>query len=288
MKRYDAVVIGAGPAGLTAATYLGRFRRSALVLDGGPSRASWIPETHNTPGFSRGISGPGLLSLLRDQAGQYGAEIRASRAAGIEKTEAGFRLMLDDGAVGARFVLLATGVVDVRPALPGIDDAIRSSLVRICPICDAYEAIDKRIAVLGDGDLGAREALFLRHYSKDVTLLHTGAEALTDLAALTAAGVKVIKTRPDAISLGKRDVAVEREVFDHLYLALGCHVQSDLVRALAAAHDADGNLVVDAHQQTSVEGLYAAGDVVRGLNQIAIAAAEAALAATAIHNRLRV
>ena len=288
MTCYDAVVIGAGPAGLTAATYLGRFRRSVLVLDGGPSRASWIPETHNTPGFSRGISGPDLLGLLRDQAGQYGAEIRASRVHEIEKTEIGFRLVLDDGAVDARFVLLSTGVVDLKPTLPGIDDAIRSSLVRICPICDAYEAIDKRIAILGDSDLGAREALFLRHYSKDVTLLHTGAEALTDVKALKASGVRVIQSRSDAIILGQKEVAVERDVFDHLYLALGCHVQSDLVRALAAAHDSDGNLVVDAHQQTSVDGLYAAGDVVRGLNQIAIAAAEAALAATAIHNRLRV
>lgn len=287
MKRYDAVVIGAGPAGLTAATYLGRFRRSTLVLDGGPSRASWIPESHNTPGFSRGVSGPGLLGLLRDQAGQYGAQIRQGRVEALEKDDAGFILRTGESAIAAPFVLLATGVVDVKPPLAGIDKAIRSSLVRICPICDAYEAIDRRIAILGDSDLGAREALFLRHYSSDVTLLHTGGEALTDPGALKAAGVKVIETVHEAIVIGDGGVMVEGRVFDHLYLALGCKVQSDLVRSLAAAHDADGNLVVDAHQQTSVDGLYAAGDVVRGLNQIAIAAAEAALAATAIHNRLR-
>ena len=287
MRDYDAVVIGAGPAGLTAATYLGRFRRKALVLDGGPPRASWIPESHNTPGFSRGISGPGLLTLLRDQAGQYGAEIRKARVDGIEKEEGGFRLILDSGTVQSRFVLLATGVVDVKPPLRGIDAAIRSSLVRICPICDAYEAIDKRIAILGDSDLGAREALFLRHYSTDVTVLHAGSGSLADEPSLAAQGIEVVRTDVERITLGETQVTVEGRAFDHLYLALGCKPQSDLVRHLAAAHDVDGNLVVDAHQQTSVDGLYAAGDVVRGLNQIAIAAAEAALAATAIHNRLR-
>lgn len=281
------MVIGAGPAGLTAATYLGRFRRRALVLDGGPPRASWIPESHNTPGFSRGVSGPGLLSLLRDQAGQYGAEIRKARAEKVEKTDEGFRLALDRGEVETRFLLLATGVLDVKPPIPGIDDAIRSSLVRICPICDAYEAIDKRIAILGDNDLGAREALFLRHYSKEVTVLHLGGDDLADARSLADLGIEVVRTNAERIALGETEVAVEGRAFDHLYLALGCKPQSDLVRQLAAAHDADGNLVVDAHQQTSVDGLYAAGDVVRGLNQIAIAAAEAALAATAIHNRLR-
>jgi thioredoxin reductase (NADPH) len=287
VKRYDAVVIGAGPAGLTAATYLGRFRRSTLVLDGGPSRASWIPESHNTPGFSRGVSGPGLLGLLRDQAGQYGAEIRQGRVETLEKGEAGFILTTGEGAIEVPYVLLATGVLDVKPPLAGIDEAIRSSLVRICPICDAYEAIDKRIAILGDSDLGGREAMFLRHYSKDVTLLHIGGQALTEARALKAADVTVIQSRPEAIVLGQAEVTAAGRVFDHLYLALGCKPQSRLVRPLAAAHDTDGNLVVDAHQQTSVDGLYAAGDVVRGLNQIAIAAAEAALAATAIHNRLR-
>jgi thioredoxin reductase (NADPH) len=282
----EAVVIGAGPAGLMAATYLGRYRRTALVLDGGPSRASWIPETHNTPGFSRGVSGPGLLTLLRDQAGQYGAEIRKARAREVEKTEGGFRLTLDDGEVETRYLLLATGVVDVKPPIAGIDDAIHSSLVRVCPICDAYEAIDKRIAILGDSSLGAREALFLRHYSKDVTLLHLG-DDLAEAGALEAQGVEVVRATLDRVALGAAEVTVDGRAFDHLYLALGCKPQSDLVRRLAAAHDADGNLVVDAHQQTSVDGLYAAGDVVRGLNQIAIAAAEAALAATAIHNRLR-
>ena len=118
-------------------------------------------------------------------------------------------------------------------------------------------------------------------------MLHLGAEVLKDAAKLKDQGISVMRTDVEKIALGDHEVTVDGRAFDHLYLALGCKPQSDLVRQFAAAHDADGNLVVDAHQQTSVDGLYAAGDVVRGLNQIAIAAAEAALAATAIHNRLR-
>lgn len=289
---FDAVIVGAGPAGLTAATYLGRFRRRVLVLDGGPSRAGWIPESHNTPGFPSGVGGPELLARMHDQAARYGAERLRGRAETLTPTDGGFGIALDDGCqVSAPFVLLATGILDVKPDLPGIDGAIRRSLVRICPICDAYEAIDSAIAVLGDGELGAREALFLRHYSEQVTLLLPDGAPLADEAALHAAGVGLQRIAPDAVTLHETQATVatpdgERR-FDHLYLALGCEMESRLAVRWGAAHDAGGNLIVDAHQQTSVDGLYAAGDVVRGLNQIAVATAEAAIAATDIHNRLR-
>lgn len=167
--NYDVIIVGAGPAGLTAATYLGRFRRRVLILDGGPSRADWIPESHNTPGFSRGVSGRALLDDMVRQAALYGAERRSARAQTLTRVANGFELHLDtpnDSPLRARFVLLATGVVDRLPELDGIDAAIRAAKVRMCPICDAYEAIDRKIAVLGDGDLGAREAAFLTTYSR--------------------------------------------------------------------------------------------------------------------------
>jgi thioredoxin reductase (NADPH) len=162
VNTYDAIIIGAGPAGLTAATYLARFRRRVLVLNGGPSRASWIPESHNTPGFSHGVGGAELLMRLVEQASQFGAELRDGRAASLSSQGGLFRVATQDDQFCGHHVLLATGVVDRMPPLPGLEDAIRRSLVRVCPICDAYEAIDKRVAVLGDDELGAREAAFLR------------------------------------------------------------------------------------------------------------------------------
>lgn len=289
---FDAIIVGAGPAGLMAATYLGRFRRSVLVLDGGPSRADWIPESHNTPGFPAGVGGPELLRRMREQAARYGARRMEGRAEVLTPAEDGFEVALEDGRpLRARFVLLATGVLDRKPGLPGIDGAIRRGLVRICPICDAYEAIDSAIAVLADGDLGGREARFLRHYSESVTLLLQGDAPLQDEAGLRAAGIEVLRIDVGDLDLASDTVRLrgaegERR-FDHLYLALGCEMESRLAVRWGAAHDDDGNLIVDAHQRTSVDGLYAAGDVVRGLNQIAVAAAEAAIAATDIHNRLR-
>lgn len=296
MEPFDAVIVGAGPAGLTAATYLGRFRRKVLVLDGGPSRADWIPESHNTPGFPQGIGGPTLLARLREQAGLYGAEIRTARAETLNRTEHGFELVLSGEvaiSIAARYVLLATGVVDRMPDLVGIETAIRKALVRICPICDAYEAIDRRIAILGDGDLGGREALFMTTYSGRVTLLHLGAaSALASRSDLQRGGVEVIDVGLDQVALNQETVDLTlasgmSRRFDCLYLALGCEMQSRLAALWGAAHDESGNLLVNAHQETSIDRLYAAGDVVRGLNQIAVASAEAAIAATDIHRHLR-
>jgi thioredoxin reductase (NADPH) len=286
LNCYDAIIVGAGPAGLTAATYLARFRRKVLVLDGGPPRASWIPESHNTPGFPLGVGGSALLARMREQALLYGAVIEQGRADRLEKASRGYTVLTEGEAIEAAFVLLATGVVDIKPDLPGLDDAIHSGLVRICPICDAFEAIDQRIAVLSDSALGAREALFLRTYSRSVTLLNIGAP-VDDLAELAAAGVGVVDLDLGAVDLAPGEVIAGNRRFDCLYLAFGSEMESRLALRWGAEHDAEGNLIVDAHQQTSLNRLYAAGDVVRGLNQIAVAVGEAAIAATDIHNRLR-
>ena len=297
MDRYEVIIVGAGPAGLTAATYLGRFRRRVLILDGGRPRAAWIPQSHNTPGFPKGVGGPALLESLSEQASLYGAERRQAQARLLARTAEGFEVVVDEPEgerkLTARFVLLATGVVDRLPDLADIEAAIIAARVRMCPICDAYEAIDRKIAVLGDSDLGAREAVFLTTYSPDITLLHLGPpETLSNAQALADRGVKVEFIRLDALSVGGDGVSLmrsngSRQAFDCLYLALGCELQSRLAVQWGAAHDDEANLIVNAHQETSIEGLYAAGDVVRGLNQIAVAAAEAAIAATDIHKRLR-
>jgi thioredoxin reductase (NADPH) len=95
LEIYDAVIVGAGPAGLTAATYLARFRRRVLVLDGGPPRASWIPESHNTPGFPHGVGGRELLNRMREQALLYGASIAPGRAEHLEPAAHGYAVATD-------------------------------------------------------------------------------------------------------------------------------------------------------------------------------------------------
>ena len=295
-EMLDCVVVGAGPAGATAAIYLGRFRRSFLVIDAGESRAARIPRTHNHPAFPYGVGGRTLLRRMHHQAERYGARILRAVVEAVNVEEGGFRLDLLGRSLRSRTVVLACGTVDKEPPLPDVRDAIRRGLIRICPICDAYEAIGKSIGVIGDGPHGAREALFLTDYSDRVALIHVGAgQALTgqDRAALSQGRVELIETAVASLVLDRRRISAvclaqgEPRRFDTLYSGLGCAPRTGLARGAGAAVDAEGRLVVDRRQQTSVPGLYAAGDVVRGLNQISTAEGEGAIAATDIHNRLR-
>jgi thioredoxin reductase (NADPH) len=293
MNAPEVLIVGAGPAGLTAATYLGRFRRRVLVVDAGEPRACWIPVSHNMPGFPAGVSGPDILQRMREQALEYGAEIRPGRVERLMRDEDAFVAVIDGEPVRTRAVLLATGVVDHHPDLPGVERAVQRALVRICPICDGYEATGKAVAVLGDSDKGAREAAFMRTYSDRVTLIHIGpADKLTQADEMARLGVEVIAAPLEAVHLEQDRVTAlgwggQSRAFDLIYSALGTSPNAELARDLGARLAVDGRLVVDLHQATSLPGLWAAGDVVRGLNQIAVATAEAAVAATDIHNTLR-
>jgi thioredoxin reductase (NADPH) len=295
-KRFDCLIIGGGPAGLTAATYLARFRRRVIIVDDGNSRASLIPVSHNYPGYF-GISGVDLLSLMRAQAEQYGAKHLRARVTALTREEEGdqtFIAQANGEEIRARTVLVATGIVDEDPDLPGLKSAIERGALRYCPICDAFEATDQRIGVLGTIATAAQKSLFLRTYSAEVTLLTTDAPTPEDegkLAALRDGGVRVTPAIVTAIE--DRDGLICARLADDqcwemdvLYPALGCDVRSDLAAQLGARTDSTGYLVVDQHQQTGVPGLLAAGDVVSDLNQMSVAVGHAAVAATAIHNSL--
>jgi len=289
-------VIGGGPGGLTAAIYLARFRRRFLVLDSGDSRAGLIPRSHNHPGFPGGISGTDILARLRRHARRYGAHIRKGRVDSLAPVDDGFTLRAGRRRFRARTVLLATGIKDNEPKLPDLEAAIARGLIRICPICDGYEVSGQAVGVIGNSEHGAREALFLRTYTPDVTLIHVGTpQTLPDAERreLLAAGLPVIETPIRAVQMDQGRIAAfdledgTLHRFDTLYSALGYTPHCLLATAAGAEVDEQGRLVVDAHQNTSVPGLYAAGDLVRGLNQLTVAEAEAAIAATDIHNRLR-
>lgn len=291
----DCVIIGAGPAGLTAAIYLARFHLRIRLLDDGSSRAALIPRTNNHAGYPDGIPGVELLQLMRRQAERFGAVREDAHVDAIEPAPEGFVVRVGERTVQARTILLATGVVNNRPDMPSEehDAALARGLIRYCPICDGYEVTDRRIGVIGTGNHGMREALFLRGYSSDVTLVAPGAAHELDdacRAELDAAGIRhvdgpctPITATADAIRV---DTAEGPRTFDTIYPALGSVIRSGLAVAAGARATDDGCLEVDDHQRTSVPGLFAAGDMVKGLDQISHAMGEAGVAATTIRNLL--
>jgi len=292
--QYDCLVIGAGPAGLTAAIYLARFHLTLKVVDSGESRAGWIPCTHNHAGYPDGISGKELIARMKAQAQKYGASIVSGRVTRLDVAEGGFRAEWGEGSVTARTVLLATGIRNRRPPmdLELHDEAMARGLIRYCPICDGYEVTDKKVGVIGSGSHGVAEAVFIRSYTTDVTLIAPdkahllGAE---DQAKLREYGIPAVDGPCHAVAAHADCIVVDtaegHHAFDSIYPALGSDARIELALQ-AGAQIRDDNIVVDSHQRTSVPGVYAAGDVVLGLDQISHAMGEGGVAATTIRNDL--
>ena len=293
----DCLIVGGGPAGLTAAIYLARFHLDILVVDGGKSRASWIPCTRNHAGFPDGIAGKDLLHLMRDQACKYGARIESEYVTKLDRDEETgiFTATWGSGCATARSILLATGVANRRPPMDEVlhDDALSRGLVRYCPICDGYEVTDKRVGVIGSDSHGVAEALFLRSYSADVTLIapdKTMRLKPEDYRKLKDAGIECVDGPAQAVATADKCIVVDtaegHHTFDSIYAALGSDTHTQLGEMVGAKLASDGCFLCDAHQRTSVPGLYAAGDVVHGLDQISHAMGEGGVAATTIYNDL--
>jgi thioredoxin reductase (NADPH) len=291
----DCLIVGGGPAGLTAAIYLARFRRRVLLVDSGASRAALIPESHNYPGFTGGVAGPELLERLRRQAERYGAKLRGGT---VEELQPGgdetFSARIDGEVLKARKVLLATGIVDEKPALPSMAEFIYRGAIRFCPICDGFEASDRRIGILGPLQRVMAKALFLRTYTPDIVILATDKDldiADADREALRLVGIPIPhEPVADLVLAGGAVTAIMasgmRIELDVLYPALGAHVRSELATRIGSEANEQSCLIVDQHQRTSVPNLYAAGDVTFDLSQISVATGQAAVAATDIHNTL--
>ncbi len=293
----DCLIVGGGPAGLTASIYLARFHLDILVVDAGKSRASWIPCTHNHAGYPDGISGTELLERMRTQAQKYGAKVVSDRVTKVEHDEDSslFTATWGSGCVQSRTVLLATGVTNRRPLMDEElhDDALARGLIRYCPICDGYEVTDKKVGVIGSDSHGVAEAMFIRSFTADVTLI-AAHEALSvsaeDQEKLQAAGIETVDGPAQAVAIGENCITVDTAhghfTFDSVYPALGSDTHTQLAEQLGARLNQQGCIGVDAHQRTNVDGLYAAGDVVIGLDQISHAMGEGGVAATTIRNDL--
>ena len=295
---WDCLVVGAGPAGLSAALYLARFHRRVLVLHDGTSRALRIPCTHNVPGFPDGVAGPELIERMTAHAYEYGAQVRQAEVTAATRSEHGFLLVTREGErFEAPALVLATGLFlnQIALAQDTHEAAIRAGILRYCPICDGHEHSGQRIGVIGCDAQGAGEALFLRTYSSDVTLVPRAFAELAEAerAELAAAGIRVVETSIERFEPTGRDMRVhvhgqgEPLVFDVIYPALGCRQRNELAKSLGLPVNEDGAVDSRAPYGTTVAGLYCIGDIVDGLDQISVAMGHGAIAATRAHNYLR-
>jgi thioredoxin reductase (NADPH) len=292
----DCLIIGGGPAGLTTAIYLARFHLSVRVIDAGDGRAITIPCSHNHAGFPEGIAGSELISRMIDQAQRYGAIIDRGRVTRLDKTETGFAVEWGEGAVRARTVLIATGVRNRRPSVDQSlhDEALAAGLIRYCPICDGYEVTDQKVAVIGTAQCGVDEALFLRSYTADLMLLAPDRQhelSSSQRQDLARSGIRSVEGPAHISRIEGNQIVVETAegelIFDSIYPALGSDTSSLLAELVGVATTELGCIKTDTHQRTNVVGLYAAGDVVLGLDQISNAMGQGGVAATAIRNDLQ-
>ncbi len=293
----DCLIIGGGPAGLTAAIYLARFHLDILVVDAGKSRAAWIPCSHNHAGFPDGINGKELLERMRKQAQKYGAKVVKDRVTKLERDEETglFTATWGSGKATARSVLMATGVTNRRPMMDEElhEEALANGRIRYCPICDGFEVTDKKVGVIGSDSHGVAEAVFIRTYTADVTLIapHSALKLTPeDQQKMKDAGIKCVDGPAEGVAFDDKSIVVDtaegHHAFDSIYPALGSDTHTQLAEMLGARLNDQRCLVVDSHQRTTVEGLYAAGDVVIGLDQISHAMGQAGVVATTVRNDL--
>jgi thioredoxin reductase (NADPH) len=291
---YDCVVIGGGPAGLTSAIYLARYHLKVGIFDDGQSRAHLIPLSRNIAGFPDGISGSNLLKRMREHATMFDVTFNEEHISKLCREGATFKLSTQTADIQAQAVVLATGVFNRRPAMSEAlhQKALDRGLVRYCPICDGYEVTDQTIAVLGSSEHAIDEVDFIRSYTRDVTLILPSKNdqlsralkrRLVELNVKILKDVKSYKLEKDSIRI---NLSSGSYIFQALYPALGSEVHSKLAIQAGVSVSGDGCVMIDNHQATNIDGLYAVGDVAVGLDQIANAVGHGSVAATAVRNYL--
>jgi thioredoxin reductase len=286
---YDALVIGGGPAGLAAAGWLARFRKKTVLLDSCEYRNRWVENAHGYLGHDP-VNPEELLETARKQLAAYpDLAIVCTTAENAEAVDGGFRVTTGDGEFFARRLVLATGTRDAFPDIPGFFEHYGSEVFH-CPVCDGYEAKDRKVAVLGWNDQVTGFAVELTNWAKTVTVVAQGNRIDEDdrvRARLSRHGVTLCEE--DAVELlGKRGslegVRLQTgEVLDcdYLFFSLPEHPVNSLARGLGCEVDEDGHVVIDRQGRTSVDGVFAAGDLTPGEQLIQVAAGEGTLAGVA-------
>lgn len=294
-KTYDCAVVGGGPAGLSAAIYMGRMRRSVIVIDNDEGRSNWQQVNRNYLGFVDGIHATALRGVGEKQAAQFGVRFLPARATGAsyvgeEGPERVFTIETTNGPVRARTVILCTGVKDRFPEFEGSEECIGQSMFW-CIICDGYEATGKRIIVLGHNERAASLALQLKVFTDDITLVSWDEPFNLEegkLGLLHEHGIETYDSGCNLFTCSKgqlENIKLDNGKvldLDMVFVAQWIEPNTQLAEELGVYLDKHGYIVADAEQCTNVGGVYAAGDVTKMNNhQVTSAVHEGGMAAAA-------
>lgn len=293
----DLIILGGGPAGLTAALYALRSKLKVMLIEkmilGGTVTSTF--QIENYPGFPDGLSGMELSNRLQEQVKKLNLEIKWGHASSIKKTGNHFEVLVDGKAILAKAVIIASGTEAAKIGIPG-EDKFRGRGVSYCATCDGPFYKDKNIAVLGGGNSAIEEALFLTRYAKKVFIIHRRDELRADkiLADRAMANHKIyflwhstlkeISGKDKVTEIVLKDLHTEKLSklsIDGVFVYIGSKPNSEIVKNTVKLDD-KGYIVTDENMQTNVPGIFAAGDIrVKHLRQIVTAAADGAIAAEA-------
>ncbi len=303
-KILDLIIIGAGPAGLTASIYASRYRIGHLVIGKEPGgQINEAPRVENWPG-TFAVSGFELAKSMREHAEKLGASVVSGSVTNISKTEGGFEIQAHEKKYKAKFVILALGMEYRKLQIPG-EREFKGKGVSYCPTCDAAFFQDKTVAVIGGANSAAAAALLLAKYARKIFLIYRGEELKVDpiyreniskeskIEIVYKTNLRKIlgsksveKVKLDNPRKGSDELAV-----DGVFIEIGSEPGVELAEQLKVKTDEQGFIEAGADQSTSIEGVFAAGDATTGSNkmrQVITAAAEGAIAAGSVYKKMQI
>lgn len=296
MLNYDCLIVGGGIAGLQAAIQLGRYKHKVLVLDSNDGRSVICKNYHNILGYPDGVSGPELRKLGKKHAESLGVEFVHEKVEQAEKADGGFVVSGESGdKYSGKRILLATGVMDRMPPFPELMPCLGIS-VYVCPDCDGYEVKDKRTIVLGSGNAGANMALTLSYWTNDLVFINHEKKVPDQefLGKMREKNIEYLEETIDRVLAeddkfyGVRLESGKEIAGDRGFIAFGGNeIKSGLAKQLGAERLENKHILTDPRSKmTSVQNVWAAGDVAAHSEQVTIAMGEGAQAAIWIHKSL--
>ncbi len=296
---YDVCIVGAGPAGMTAAIYAVRKALSVLLLEskGTGGYLALAPWVENYPGVEK-VSGMELAERMKKQLDYFKIKVTMGTAVGVSRTKTGFKIKTTDSEYESKTVILTTGCDYAKLGIPGEDEFLGKG-VSYCATCDGPLFSGRKIAVIGGGNTALSAAIMMCDIASEVYLVNRRTELRGDESLQNRLGEakKLLGYMPTRI-LGERFVTgIELEdtktkkktilPLDGVFINIGAVPSSDIARAMGAELDVKGSIKTETNGATNIPGLFAAGDVTGGIKQIIVAAAQGAMAATGAHDYIK-